>query len=341
MIRSIKKILKLYLFAKKSPYNKNTKKCYIMMAADYGNMGDIAITEAQSQFLKQLLSDYKIVEVPLSKIHVWAYDIRKKINNNDIITIVGGGNSGNIYLDFEQYRRFIVKYFKNRCKIISFPQTVDYSDDNNGKKELNKSINIYKKSNIVFFARELNSYEFYKKNFINKVFVVPDIVLSLNYCIKNKTDAVTLCIRNDKELANKSFVEKVEKYIRDKFTVVQELDTHIGDVKITKNIRKKTLYEFLDKFGSSKLVLTNRLHGMIFCAITGTPCIALDNSNHKVKNVYNDWLKKYKYIRVIDEDNFKNIDNIISDILRVKITSIPNIKGEYDDLVKSIVEDDE
>ena len=28
------------------------------------------------------------------------------------------------------------------------------------------------------------------------------------------------------------------------------------------------------------------LHGMIFAVITGTKCISIDNSNHKIKNTY-------------------------------------------------------
>ena len=55
----------------------------------------------------------------------------------------------------------------------------------------------------------------------------------------------------------------------------------------------------LDEFRKSKLVVTDRLHGMLFAAITGTPCIALGNSSGKVKGVY-DWLTHLDYIQYVD-----------------------------------------
>lgn len=52
-------------------------------------------------------------------------------------------------------------------------------------------------------------------------------------------------------------------------------------------------------FQKSKLVITDRLHGMVFCAISGTPCIAFSNYNHKVKGTY-DWIKDLDYIKYVD-----------------------------------------
>ena len=41
---------------------------------------------------------------------------------------------------------------------------------------------------------------------------------------------------------------------------------------------------------------------MIFSAITGTPCISLNNINGKVSAVY-EWIKELPYIYFIDEAN--------------------------------------
>ena len=48
-------------------------------------------------------------------------------------------------------------------------------------------------------------------------------------------------------------------------------------------------------FSACRLIITDRLHGMIFAAITGTPCLALDNISGKVKGGY-EWIKELKYI---------------------------------------------
>ena len=43
------------------------KKCIVCLAADYGNLGDVAITYAQSQFLKSMLPGYEIIDFPISR----------------------------------------------------------------------------------------------------------------------------------------------------------------------------------------------------------------------------------------------------------------------------------
>mgnify|MGYP000131626154 FL=1 len=53
-----------------------------------------------------------------------------------------------------------------------------------------------------------------------------------------------------------------------------------------KENRELLLKQKIKEFQSAELVITDRLHGMIFAAITGTPCIAFDNFNAKVKKVY-------------------------------------------------------
>ena len=56
---------------------------------------------------------------------------------------------------------------------------------------------------------------------------------------------------------------------------------------------------------------------MIFAAITGTPCVVLGNSNHKIEESYNNWLHDIQYITFIKDNNK---DKIIKEIERLKIT---------------------
>ena len=43
------------------------KKIFIFLGADYGNLGDVAITFAQTKYLIENYPDYTVVEVPISK----------------------------------------------------------------------------------------------------------------------------------------------------------------------------------------------------------------------------------------------------------------------------------
>lgn len=139
-IYKIKQLIKIYFFNQKIDIDKKAKKAYIMLAADYGNIGDIAITYAQRKFLEKNLREYKIIEIPLKYFYRNYLCIKNNLNPQDVITIIGGGNTGDLYWHFEEARRFIIRKFKKN-KVISFPQTVDFSTE----KELRKSArNIFK-----------------------------------------------------------------------------------------------------------------------------------------------------------------------------------------------------
>lgn len=76
---------------------------------------------------------------------------------------------------------------------------------------------------------------------------------------------------------------------------------------VSEGMRKKEVKNKLEQFKKAKLIITDRLHGMIFATITATPCIAFGNSNGKVKNVYG-WLKHNEYIKYVNDiDEFKSI----------------------------------
>lgn len=335
IIKIIKDFLKTIIYKEKSP-EINGKKCYIMMAADYGNLGDIAITIAQKNFIAANLSEYNVIEVPLEKIYSWAYDIRKKLMAEDIITIIGGGNSGDVYDSFEKARQFIAYYYK-KYKVISFPQTVDFTNTTNGKKELMVANSIYKKTNIVFFAREEKTFKFYKNEFKNnESYLVPDIVLSMKRKENNNRNGVILCFRDDKEKnINLNIKEEIVKILKKKRYEYLYQDTYIGDVKIVEE-KEKVLNDILNTFSSKRLVITDRLHGMIFCAITGTPCIAFNNSNGKIANTYNKWLKDFQHISFIENYDVNIIEKIIDELYNFDCYSIKTriLENQYSQLIK-------
>lgn len=65
--------------------------------------------------------------------------LEKLVNQEDIIIITGGGNFDNLWLTEENQRRDIVGRFPNN-KIIVMPQSISFTNDEEGAKELkNKS----------------------------------------------------------------------------------------------------------------------------------------------------------------------------------------------------------
>lgn len=316
-LHRIKNKIKTIVKAEKIPLNNIKKKIYIFLAADYGNFGDIAITYAQRKYLTTIFPDYEIVEIPVSKFYNYYRFLKRKIVNQDIITIVGGGNLGNLYEYLEEIRRETIKTFKNNL-IISFPQTMVFTKDALGIKSLKMSKKIYSKhKSLILFAREEQTYTDMKKAFEkNEVYLVPDIVLSLkNEIVTNKSasNEIGLCFRQDEErLLGTKTEEEIKEQLQD--YDIKNISTQVDNDKIIFEEKYNQLFDFLNKISNVKIFITDRLHGMIFSYITQTPCIAFDNNNHKISGTYEKWLKDCNYIKLLNEIDIKDIGKYIADI---------------------------
>ena len=308
--------------------SKSAKKIFIFLAADYRNMGDIAITYAQKMFLDDKFNDYEIIEIPADKTLDYIKPVRNILNENDIITIIGGGNMGDIYEYYENLRRIVINNFKKNL-IVSFPQTIDFSDTKKGRKSLKKTIKVIKKHNrIIISARELNSYNKMCSYFgKDKVILVPDIVLYLKNKINiNEEEKIKIgiCFREDKE-EDKNKIEIKNKLIE----ALKEYDVEKFDTYLQENFCYESRYEtlkcLLRKISKFKIVYTNRLHAMIFAYLTNTKCIFIDNSNKKISNTYNTWIK--------DNNNIAELSNIENAIKAIKVNTlkdINNLDKEFD-----------
>ena len=166
-----------YLFSKhKLEYKLGKKNIFLFMTADYGNLGDVAITLSEINFLKEYFPEYQLIEVPLSYSYNELRFIKKNIKENDIVAIVGGGNMTNRYESFEIIRRTICRKLVN-CRFVFFPQTVDYTSDNAGNKSKKQMIHCLNKiSKKLIAVREKNSFN-YLKNEVSALYLVQDIVM--------------------------------------------------------------------------------------------------------------------------------------------------------------------
>lgn len=346
MIEKIKKYIPrkckqsiIYLMSRKKreEYEKyiGQRKIIITLAADYGNLGDVAITYAQTKYLKDKYPNYVIIELPISKHFTHLKALKAICTEDDIITTVGGGNMGELYDDIEYCRQFVIKKFKHN-KIISFPQTIDFSNTSKGDKELNRAIKLYgSHPNLTIVAREQTSYEKMKEVFSkNRVLLAPDIVMSLNQVQPEyKRENITLCLRDDKE---KNITRENEKKLVDRiykeFTNVITYDTHIGGGRYSLEEREEELNKIWNAFKKSKVVITDRLHGMIFCYITKTPCVVLQNNNHKIKGCY-EWIKECEYIVLIEENDIDKIMDKVHQLYNLDLDSLQLIGLEKEFII--------
>lgn len=303
---------------------KGDKRILLFMTPEYGNIGDHAIAYATLDFLKKNTNNQTIIEVTQKQL-IYSFNlICRYINKNDLILISGGGYFGDLWFNDGEYlvRKIIKKYSKN--KIIILPMTSYFSNTSTGNKELKKSSEIYKKhNNLYIFCREKNTFDLFKKNnFIKNenLFLVPDMVLHLTLEKKHKESKALLCFRNDKEKNINININKLSEYIKKNTGLeIFKTTTRINS-EITLEYREKILFDKLEEFLKAKIVITDRLHAMIFSYITCTPCIVLDNISGKISGVYQ-WIKDSDYIYLAH--NYEEIKSYLRKIQNNKIEFLP------------------
>ncbi|OHY56065.1 polysaccharide pyruvyl transferase family protein [Lacticaseibacillus paracasei] len=287
------------LIHRKVFFNKdsNKQKVFLFGTVEYMNYGDVAINQAEVEFIRKYLPKAEVVEIPERLVLTMIPYVRRYATSSDIIAFQGGGNMGDIWPAQEELRRSVFKEFKE-FKIISFPQSLSYSDSRS--ENLDKTVSVLTKpQRLSILIRESLSFKKAKQLFPENISVtlVPDIVMSLSVGQDRGSEiAVSTFMRVDQEKINQEKKMEVLRAVRMQY-MVNESDTVDATWKIiTPKTRGKLLDAKLDQFRKSNIILTDRLHGMIFALITGTPAIVFDNNNHKVKFSYLDWLQNVDYI---------------------------------------------
>ena len=321
------------------------KRAFIFLAADYGNIGDLAISAAQEKFLEENLLDYEVFPVPISKTRLWLGSIKKQVTSEDIITIIGGGNMGSLYPDIEDLRQLVIQTFPYN-KIVCFPQTLDWEESQSSNKALKKIVKIYAShSDIHVFARELITYKKLEDVFNGqknvKIGFVPDIVMSssakqLGVVNSSKPTGILTCLRNDKECALKAeHYAILDSAIGDTGLTITKTDTHAGGSGLSKVECNKLLSSKIQQFAEAQLVITDRLHGML----SGTPCLVLPNSNHKIRQTYLNWLKDHPRVIFVEIEKFTHVPKYIDQLLsqpRGNLTDSPVELTQYKPLIKAL-----
>lgn len=320
--------------------NPEKKYAFVFFAADYNNLGDLAITVSQRKFLMSLIGEeYTVIKINEGDTYNWIGEIKKLPSENVLITLIGGGNSGSLYDFIEIPRRFILKRFKN-YRIISFPQTIFFDDSEQAlavKTEFFKVAN--KCKNLTLVAREKNSDKIYMDNTKVRVLLTPDIVFSYEKYVKRsesrQANSVAFVLRDDKEKAldvefQRNLIESVEK----RFDKVEYMDT--CDVEYKEDNAQKLLDDYLTRLQSISLVITDRLHGMILSYITKTPCIVFDNNNQKIESTYNTWLQGQNIVRLFNSGGVEELNQLIDDMMnQTKYVSV-NLDEKFDPLRKAV-----
>lgn len=304
-----------YQRARKELENNKANKVFLLGVPLHGNLGDQAIAKATYQIIKEYMPEKEIIELPSQVFHMKEEKVKKLIEDS-LIFIIGGGFLGSLWIDAENDVRKVIKMFPDN-KIIILPQTIYFEENETGKKELENSKRIYNAhKNLYICAREKKSYELLRKEFPNvNTLLTPDTVLFMDERKQNNTNrsGILVCIRADKEGVLDSEGKEYIISTAEKYTDTLVKTDTVCQATITLLNRERYLQDKLDEFRKAEMVITDRLHGMIFAAITGTPCFVLSNLNYKVKGVYQ-WIKELDYIHF--SEDYRELDTWIPRLLK-------------------------
>lgn len=331
-VKRITGLFKYYSYYKKD----RKKKVYIIGIPEYSNLGDHAIAIAQRNLLEEFFPDRDIIEITNDMMNNHCLAIKYTLKNDDVITLIGGGNFGDEYPSEQNARMLALHYFKKN-KIVMFPQTVYFTEA--GQEELRKTQNTIEKcKNLHMIYREKKSYDYAMSHFPSaKNYFAIDTVLCLPYEKTQEKNGILLCFRSDKEaFIAPELIYEIETYFQSKGKQTKKIDT-VLDHNIHPDERESIVYQYLDLFAKSEMVVTDRLHGMIFSAITGTPCVVFPNYNHKVCGCY-DTIKELGYIQLVEEPFYANFEMIVKHFLSgIDITGYKKEISGYKRLIRDII----
>lgn len=321
-------------------YISHPRSVFLVLTPEHGNLGDHAIAEAIKKMLA--VADVHVIELTSPKLTRLRELGWLKIMNGKRIFINGGGNLGTLWFNVEQLQRDIIAA-NPQSTIFIMPNTIYYENTSWGQEEQANSKQIYNMHNQLFLcARERISFDCMSQLYKN-VMLVPDMVLS-----QNQTKPVTyregclLCLRHDSE---RTRTENEEIAVLEQVRAFFPSDIHFMDMNVNRRItleqRDRELTEKFDEFRSAKLVITDRLHGMIFAAITGTPCIVINSKSPKVKGTY-EWIKYLPYIRYAE--SVKDVGRYLPELLAMENCQYDNtpLKPYFDrlaDVIREYVKD--
>lgn len=339
------KWLKNYLLFWKERINAPKEHVWLVGTPVYGNLGDQAIALGITQFWTECGGQDQIIEIPSQYMRVHT-NLFKPLIGKDVIWITGGGFMGSLWPQEEKMIEYVLTNFPDN-KICVLPQTLYFTDDIQGEEDRKRFVKVCEgHKNLWLFFREETSYLLAERLLPNaKIFLAPDMALSMRPKYKKyKKKDILLCLRNDKEKKiQETDIEIIKNAIHNFYPdeTVIVTDTVLKK-NVWKNEREYEVYAKIQQFAEAKLIITDRLHGMVFAALAGTPCVVCGNINHKVKGIYQ-WIKNNRYIYFAD-----NKEELVEGIRILSQYDINNIvfdrtfyENHYEELKQVLMINDE
>lgn len=324
---------------------KSSSRTAIMISTpSHGNLGDQAIVYAQKRFLADTLPGFSVFEIQRYQYERARESIQGMVRPSDIVVVDGGGNVGTLWPEENDKINDIVSRFVD-CSVLVFPQTAYFEDSERGQECERETATVYRSNpNLVYFSRDRRTFETIGKLTPDTPnYYVPDIVPYINDApFSTERSGALLCLRADKERAlDDEAVKTIDSVLVELGIQVGRTSTVVAEpTRIYEGNRDAVLSAKWAEFSTSELVITDRLHGMYFSAITGTPCVALDNLSHKVSQGF-EWIERIPNVRLArtpDEIPVLARDALAAGPSRYSRAPLDPVYGQMREVIRRAVE---
>lgn len=286
--------------------------CALLDFPDHSNVGDSAIWLGQIALLKR--AGVRI-RYAASRGDFSLPALRRNLPPGGIVLIHGGGNFGTLYPAHQEHREMLLRDCAG-LKVVQLPQSICY-DDADALQRTARAIAAHREFTLM--VRDQASYRIATGALGACARLCPDAALMLVGSLARPQPRVDCFIlaRTDKERSSDGLASAVvhhaegldilcgdwleepasarlawAQWVRPKLRraslrmapwqrLVTASYTSAARVRVQRGVRL---------LGRGKVVITDRLHGMILSVAAGIPCVALDNSNGKVSAFHRLWL---------------------------------------------------
>ena len=296
------------------------KRILLLGTPTHGNLGDQAIVAGELRILKDYFPDREVIEVPSNYLSgklgelLRGSGFAKYVRRDDLIFMHGGGNLGNLWLNEEQLRRALIEKFPDN-KIVIFPQSIHFTDDDAGRRELAISQRVYNThDDLHLMTRDEISFAFAQKFFPQaNNYLMPDAATILHGVLDDvdtEREGVLFILRGDKEkVRDDAKIQILQKYFTERKIPFEVTDTVIAE-KVTANTRDEKIRAILMKIRQSKVVVTDRFHGVIFAFVTRTPVLAFKSFDTKISSGIR-WFKNLPSIFYAESSDWQSAKNFV------------------------------
>ena len=133
-------------------------------------------------------------------------------------------------------------------------------------------------------------------------------------------------------------IQRLQNYLAEKNIPFAVTDTVI-DGQVTAAEREQKVRAVLLKIRRSKLVVTDRFHGVIFSFVTRTPVLAFKSFDTKISSGIN-WFKNFPQIFYAESQDWSSVENFIDKYLsdeknlRAELNVNVNAYKNFSDVLK-------